>query len=134
MTGITLCDHTAFLSLPINLTLGPIHQPLLLAPSMAMMATQTGTTLALAWAQVRLTFSERHLAITGDNTCLDQTQTTSVLISSAATMGVAVLTEARCVVDTVHWRYLEALAERTYAPTTQESRETGAGAGEIDND
>ena len=131
ITGIILCDHATFLSPPISL--GPTHQPLLLAPSIAAMATQTGTTLALAWAQVTLTFSGKHLAITGDHACLAQTETTSVLISSGTTTGVAVPTQTRCTVDPVHWRYLETLAKRTYAPATKESRETGAGAGQIDN-
>lgn len=109
--------------------LGRIRQPLLLAP---FIAACTPSGMQMAWKGVRLTLSEAGLVTDAGREAL--------LIAEAdctAERGVARVAETTTRVPETEADAIAALsgfAARTYAPATDASRMSGAGAGTSDND
>jgi len=109
--------------------LGRIRQPLLLAP---FIAACTPSGMQMAWKGVRLTLSEAGLVTDAEREAL--------LIAEAdctAERGVARVAETTTRVPETEADAIAALgdfAARTYAPATEASRMSGAGAGTSDND
>ena len=109
--------------------LGRVRQPLLLAP---FLAGSTGSGLALRWDTTEMIVSRAGLATTASRDALVtseancETSPTSAQIGGTATRVADTEAEAM--------ELLDQFAHRTYAPATEASRLSGAGAGTTDND
>ena len=109
--------------------------PLLLVPYAAAAAKLTGGAVELDWPGVVLVVTSDGITIGGDREALMAPRAEHVrcrrsdrtdVPSSGSVVG--------CDVDDEAWRHLSALAHRTFAPATDESRLAGAGAGLTDTD
>lgn len=135
ITGAVLCDHANRIAGGVQIKLGPVAQPLLLAPYAAAVAKMTNTAVELAWGDTVLIFTADGYAIEGDGKTLTARKADGVLCRRVcdARVGLADYVPGRSV-DAETWGRLAAFAQRTFAPATEASRLTGAGARLIDND
>lgn len=120
--------------LPVG-KLGVVQQPLLLAPFLA--TCSDATLYRLSFAEVRLCLNRHALHITGPRNgllieqalCQVQRQSGAQSIPASGTVHSRVpATEEQAI------KVLHEFAARTYAPATEQSRLSGAGAGLGDND
>jgi hypothetical protein len=137
ISGAVLCDNAQRLGTG-GLTLGRIAAPMLLLPYLDAAARQCGTPLTVRWNGTAITLGDAPRA-TGEG--LEVAMTDHVTISPMAASPMAAGPEAtpfdhvtRGDMPAEVARRLTAFAERTYAPETEESRLSGAGAGLTDND
>lgn len=132
ISGAVLCDNAQRLTTG-DLTLGRTAAPMLLLPYLDAAARQCRTVLTVRWNGTAVTLGQ---AAGATGTGLDAPMTDEVTISSAKTGATAPpLTQAtRGDIPTEVAQRLTTFAERTYAPETEESRLSGAGAGLTDND
>ena len=112
--------------------LGPVRQPLLLAPFIAA-ATPAGTT-CLTWAEVELRVSQQGLATAADRDGLLVEQAACRLAESGDGLSTSRTCQRVPESEGAAMTLLKAFAARTYAPSTEQSRLAGAGAGVTDND
>lgn len=133
--GAALSDRAQSIADGRVIDLGPIGQPLLLLPFAASAARQTNTAIELSWQDVSVVVMPNGVVLAGSQRVLAVEVARSVrcrvtpplmVAPSASTCGRAV--------DAKSWRRLDALARRTFAPASEASRVSGAGAGLEDND
>ena len=135
IAGPMLSDRAADIAAGNELVLGPIADPVFLAPYAAAVAKQTGTAISLRWNEVSLTVTADGLAVDGPRDQVEVTVTDRVSCAAAPTTPAASSrTLRRREADADAWRQLNTFAQRTFAPATEESRMAGAGAGLEDND
>jgi len=132
ISGAALCDNAPTLGSG-DLTLGRTAAPMLLLPYLDAAARQCGTDLTVCWNGTAITLGDVP-QITGQG--LDAAMTEQITISPAIPRAKATpLTPAtRGDMPAEVAKRLTTFAERTYAPDTEESRLSGAGAGLTDND
>jgi len=132
--GTALADHaTHLLDNPISL--GPVRNPILLAPFAAMASAQIQRPVLLEWPGVRILISGNasHVSAQQNALLIDITDTVTC---ATATSQDNLTSPPSSRADLPHDIYqgLDTLARRTYAPATEASRAAGAGAGLTDND
>ncbi len=136
IAGAALCDRAADWAGDATATLGPTAQPLLLVPYLAWAADLSGARLAISWDGVRVTRG-------GGDTHVETAGPARLAAAHADTVTIKAVNDAPGQPLRRVWRgdiaqntaaTLTALAHRTYAPDTPESRLSGAGAGLSDND
>lgn len=122
--GLALADGAVRLS-PV---LHNVAAPLMLLPFAAMAARQVGTPVTLSW--------DGGQAVTdGDRLSLNGTpEGARMSVRPDGTLGTVCAPRTRTAPDPAAWSALLALAQRTYAPATEESRRRGAGSDLSDND
>ena len=112
----------------------PMHAPALLIPFAALSLADTDIWLHIAWDGVSLYLSKSDLIYTK----IDQIHAAGPIEvkieTGEAGLGKALQKSSRAQISKECYRALERLAEKTYAPATEASRLTGAGAGLNDND
>ncbi len=113
--------------IPSNL--GLVRQPLLLAPYLA---SRAPSGLALRWDDTELIISEAGLVTTASRDALLTVQAHCEAAPAAGEDGETVVRVPETEVGAV--ALLDKYAQRTYAPATDASRLSGAGAGTTDND
>ncbi|MEM7122456.1 MAG: DUF3726 domain-containing protein [Pseudomonadota bacterium] len=135
IAGPMLSDQAAAITAGDELVLGAIADPVFLAPYAAAIAKQTGKAIVLRWEGAVLTVTADGLAFEGRRDQRDVAVAETVTCALAATTP---MVSPACIqrqpVDAEAWRRLDAFAQRTFAPATEESRLAGAGAGLDDND
>ena len=134
ISGAALCDRAAAIADGRAIELGETAQPLLLLPSIAGAAKLTGSAIAIAWKDVVVTLSPGCESIEGNRDALTTRSTERVRCRRADDIvepGVPAAPVAT--IDAATWSRLAAFAQRTYAPATEASRLSGAGAGLSDN-
>ncbi|MEQ9261028.1 MAG: DUF3726 domain-containing protein [Roseovarius sp.] len=141
-TGTALCDAAG--SIGPALALGPVAQPLLLAPFAAWAAEARATPSALSWPGARLRFGPGGALIEAEGGAAlrarhaakaalgDDPEAASGAASGPGSPALAGATRAE--IGPAAARILQAFAARTYAPETAERRLAGAGAGLADQD
>jgi hypothetical protein len=135
VTGATLCDLAADWAAGRTVTTGPVAWPLLLVPYMVWAADRTGAPLSLHWQGCTITRAERKTLLDDPGAALDCAQTDTVHLCATDARHGTVLTRLYRAAPMPHAvTILDAFAQRTYAPETEASRLTGAGAGLSDND
>ncbi|QFT92196.1 hypothetical protein FIU86_05040 [Roseovarius sp. THAF9] len=135
VTGATLCDLAADWAAGRTVTTGPVAWPLLLVPYMVWAADRTGAPLTLHWQGCSITRAEGKTRLDDPGAALDCARTKTVQLSATAARHGTVLTRLyRAAPMPQAVAILDAFAQRTYAPETEASRLTGAGAGLSDND
>ncbi|MEM7509112.1 MAG: DUF3726 domain-containing protein [Pseudomonadota bacterium] len=117
-----------------SLRLGPVSQPMLLAPFAAAAARYLGQGVALRWAGTTLLGDGTVLEISGDQAGATAELVEHVECALADPPAKALTSVERAEVDGQTWARLGVFAARTYAPATEASRLLGAGAGVSDND
>jgi len=137
IAGTALCDIAADIADSRTIKLGETREPLWLAPYVAGAAKLTGAVISIAWDDVIVTLSDKGEGIEGNESALTASRTSGVRCQHASQLNApTALTQESAripAVPTTAWSRLEALAQRTYAPSTEASRLSGAGAGLTDN-
>lgn len=132
ISGAALCD----LADPtLDVALARVSCPLLLVPYLVMAADMSGAGLQIAWQGVKITRGAHatHMQATPEALCAAEAQMVRVC-PAAESAGTRLRRCYRAEIDPKSAEVLAALAHRTYAPDTNESRRSGAGAGLSDND
>ena len=110
-----------------------VTAPLLIVPFLSWTSRRVKTPLSVAWPDAQFGVSPKgKLRWSGAHLCPKQADIT--LSKLAITDVDAVALRHRAEVDCETFMSLSAFAARTYAPSTEESRASGAGAGLTDND
>ncbi len=130
-TGCALSDDAERLD-GGGLRLETVARPILLAPFAGSCARHLETGIALNWGNVCVSTDGDALFVEGDPETECATVTVSVGVQLGSGKPQAVCSRARPNSDAQ--ATLERFAHRTYAPATEASRLTGAGAGVSDND
>lgn len=135
VSGAALNDSADKLASGESVEMANLSAPLLIVPFAAWAAIHLRTQVAVSWADVWIETDGFALSVDGPE---GQTRMTA----NVALARIQVTTAQRALtnpglrgdVSAPVWERLSALAHRTYAPATPESRELGAGAGVTDND
>ena len=130
MAGAALSDF-AYLLVRGEISMENVACPSLLLPFVATTARQQKTTLALDMDDVLIVSDGRDVCI--GKVAVPQ-QATRVSVRRGGALGQAVRPHSRATPDPAIWDQLNSFAGRIYAPSTEESRLLGAGAGLSDND
>jgi len=137
ITGSALCDRAAEIARGRLFELGETARPLLLAPYVAGAAGMAGVAIDLVWDDVALTLTAGGVRVGGHRETLLARKTVAVRCRLAdhthdlETRAASPIAPAP--IDAAAWSRLSAFAQRTYAPATEASRRSGAGAGLTDN-
>ncbi|MEM8776802.1 MAG: DUF3726 domain-containing protein [Pseudomonadota bacterium] len=135
ITGATICDRADVVSEDEGFALLGTACPLLLVPFIGSAAKLSGKTMRVSWQHVVVYVSAIGVTVEGDMDLLLCSHTPNVAISHATSLqGDEQKQTFRAEPSEGALRGLERLAQRTYAPETEKSRLSGAGAGLTDND
>lgn len=135
IAGATICDHAAHLTDEEGFALGPTSYPMMLLPFAAGLAQLSGTSVAVSWpGSAAVLTQEGNMSLTEDITLMADHATIVQIAATASPIVPASPCVWRADIPADVAETLGALAHRTYAPDTPESRLAGAGAGLTDND
>lgn len=133
--GACLCDYVDAIKSNGPVVLEQTAYPIFLVPFALGAAKTANCTLKLSWDDVEVFASGDGISTVGDLPSLLTQTTARVECSAVETVGGGVLGHtSRAEVSPEIAARLNALAHRTYAPSTEASRISGAGAGLSDND
>jgi len=139
ISGCALSDWYQSLNVQEPLMVQRIRYPFLFVPFVAQLAKRSGKALVVE-------FGAQTIATDGDNVlCPDEkllrAEFADLLICRVAKANELDFTNPELVncanrvsVEKRHWQTLDEYAKKTYAPATESSRLSGAGAGVTDND
>ena len=132
--GAALADRSAQMLEGEKYELSNVAFPLLLAATVGQAARCHQTTFTTNWAGVSVSCYENGLSIDGnrDDLLLEKVDSVSCYQNEGSSPQQLPSTMAYSI-DTDSWNQIDAMAFKTYAPATDESR-AGAGAGLTDND
>lgn len=111
-----------------------LSYPLLSVPFLAGASLRLQVPLSAEWQGVTLSTDGRSLSIQGEDAAINVPHVREITFRAPATMPSRKAPVSRAQVDAETWARLGKFAHRTYAPSTEESRLRGAGAGVNDND
>ncbi|WP_293575171.1 DUF3726 domain-containing protein [Phaeobacter sp.] len=134
IAGAALSDCAVRLMDRGSIEMASVTLPLLAVPFMAGAALRLGQPVSATWHGAQLTTDGRCLCVSGDPETLRLEQADHVSFCAPAQMTGPKEPMMRAEVCATSWAQLEAFAQRTFAPATEESRRLGAGAGLTDND
>jgi len=132
ISGAVLCDNAQRLGTG-DLTLGRTAAPMLLLPYLDAAARQCGSSLTVRWNGTTVTLGNNAQAM-GDSLDTPMADQITIASSTAEKAANPLPQHNRGDMPANVAQCLKAFAERTYAPETEESRLSGAGAGLTDND
>jgi len=134
IAGAALADRSAQMLTGKEFELSNVAYPLLLAATVGQAARCHQTTFTTSWAGVSVSCYENGLSIDGNRSDLLLQKVDSVsCYQNEGTSPQQLPSTLSYSIDEDIWQLIDALAFRTYAPATDESR-AGAGAGLTDND
>jgi len=114
------------------LRLESVARPILLAPFAALSARGIGSSLHLEWDDARVATDGETLTVEGSVGAMSADVT--VRVGAGSQKGEAQAARSRAAPEADVLAALNRLAHRTYAPATEASRLSGAGAGLSDTD
>ncbi|WP_306152934.1 DUF3726 domain-containing protein [Roseovarius sp. MMSF_3281] len=132
ISGAVLCDNAQRLQQG-KVSLGRTAAPMLLLPYLDAAARQCGTALTVQWNGTTITLGNA-AQTTGNGLDAPMAEKITISPTPVACPAPPVARRNRGDMPADVARRLTAFAERTYAPETEESRLSGAGAGLTDND
>ena len=134
IAGAALADRSAQMLERKVFELSGVAFPLLLAATVGQAARCHQTVFTTSWAGVSVSCYEHGLSIDGnrDDLLLEKVDSVSCYQNEGSSPQQLPLTMAYSIEVDI-WQQIDALAFKTYAPATEESR-AGAGAGLTDND
>jgi len=133
IAGTILSDRGHHLAAGQSFTFRSMLQPIALLPQLGRLAETDNLSLNLSWG-------DEQIFINADGIKWDQRQSNSSLAEEVVCEPTGEFIAQQHpepvsrAVDATQWKTLNAFAHRTYAPATQASRLSGAGAGLQDND
>ena len=134
-TGASLSDHAALLSDNGQVNLGRTAYPAFLIPFAQAIARHLDQVICLSWDNVLVYAAKTGVSVEGNLAALSLPETASVECRIAERSDGQLLgTSARAEISHDVAARLNSFAHRTYAPATDASRQSGAGAGLFDND
>lgn len=110
-------------------SLSAVAQPLLLMPFLANSAQQTGGCLSAVWQDLAFTTDGKTSCLSGSPAIAHDGSSTDVRVSLGGSIQRPLPQLPRASPDPADWRVLSEFAGRTYAPETEQSRNSGAGPG-----
>ena len=128
VTGAALADRATVLPAG-GLTLEGVVAPLVLLPFAAGVARMRVQTVRVSWAGSEFATDGTQKSASGG---MEAAADVRVRFESRHANWLPITSRASP--DPRDWETLEVFAARTYAPATEASRQSGAGAGETDND
>lgn len=133
ISGASLCDLAGSRA---DTAMARVSFPLLLLPYVIMMAERAGAPMRLAWqgAQFSINGESTFMEATPEARLLPEAQMLRVHDMADPPSGTPLVRGYRATIDPPSAEVLEGFARRTYAPETEASRLSGAGAGLTDND
>lgn len=134
IAGAALADRSVQMLGGKVFELNNVVYPLLLAATVGQAARCHQTVFTTSWANVSVSCFENGISIEGnrDDLLLSEVDSVTCRKGEGSTPQQLPSTMAYSV-DSEIWKQIDALAFKTYAPATEESR-AGAGAGLVDND
>lgn len=134
IAGAALSDSATRLHSGESITMYNVTQPLLVVPFAGTAAFSLNMTIQVEWDDVRLTTDGHTLSLQGnpDTVTVDHTKMLTSTLGRDITDPISSVYRGEINHDS--WTCLSQFAGRTYAPATDESRATGAGAGLDEND
>ena len=130
IAGAALSDLAAEIAGGRRIETRPIGYPILLAPYAAAVARSANRQVTLSWGGIVFNFTAKGHAFEGNHTLLSGISASQVFCRLSEDNGEMVPTEETArAIDQGAWTILGEFARRTYAPATEASRLTGAGAG-----
>ena len=133
VTGAALSDHASKIKRGAK-GMSKIRFPLLLVPYAAAAAERIHQPITLLWKGARITVDGKKVAVNGDATNVRTDKAIALRCQITAEDWDGYSAKLRGDVDPIAWDKLGEFAHKTYAPATEESRLSGAGAGTTDND
>lgn len=135
MAGTILCDRREMVLEGRDIVFGSVLHPLFVTPFAAMAAKASDAKFEMRWNGFVIVIAAQDVSVNrGDvrraNSC---TETMSVRCVDTDIVH-PMERQTHCSVDETTWTRLNEYAQRTFAPATQASRLSGAGAGLSDND
>jgi hypothetical protein len=138
ITGPILCDYAEEFKAHSIVDFKSVSHPLLLTPYMAIVAKTTEQTLKLSWSGVKITLSDTQCHIDGLPVYLFTQRADLVTCQQGSvqknTPNSLNHSQTGRSFPPETWTQLTTFSYRTYAPATEASRLSGAGAGVRDND
>jgi len=135
VAGTILCDRTEKITVKQDVIFGSVLQPLALAPFVATAAGISGGVFELNWDDVTMVIGARDVSMTSADINLTNRSAENVRcrrVRQAICDPIKCVTS--CSADAQAWAGLSDFAHRTFAPASEASRLSGAGAGLTDND
>lgn len=127
-TGAALADRAS--GLRHGISAGKTIRPLLLLPFAGLIASDLQCVIVVDWVQGQAATNGTLLSLTEPPPKIAQ----SVRVGPGGMTGQVTARTTRASPSNEAWACLESFAHRTYAPATEASRLSGAGAGLTDND
>ncbi|WP_350333567.1 DUF3726 domain-containing protein [Coralliovum pocilloporae] len=128
--GIALSDRENLIRAGLNLSLDNVVSPVFLLPFLAGLSGRTGLVVQACWYDLSVSLNGKEALIDGDSQHLMASAAPvrlQFLGEGTTTGGVPMKPHGRAELSREELAALQALAHRTYAPATEESRLKGAG-------
>ncbi len=133
LAGAAISDF-AYASDEVGWVLESVANPMLLLPFASRIAQQMRSVVSVSWCGTETSASAEQFGVKVGHERLDAAHAQYVNVSIGGTLCGLLPKVHRVWPAADHWDALVALAGRTYAPATEESRSLGAGGGLDDND
>jgi len=133
MAGTTLADYASRIG-PREIAIDQVLYPALIIPFAVNAARQIKATLALTWTDIRVVCSGSAFSVQGPDKALNVATCDRLTLRQGGDVGTPLTRQSRATPAPADWATLGSFAHRTYAPATDASRLSGAGAGLSDND
>ncbi|WP_068311173.1 DUF3726 domain-containing protein [Polycladidibacter hongkongensis] len=134
IAGASMSDCAVKMELGNIITMLEVDFPLLVVPFASGAALRLGQPVAVEWQGARLVTNGKELCVQGEASALLAARAKRVECSAPAQMLSQTRPLHRAIVSDACWTRLAAFSQRTFAPATEASRLSGAGAGLTDND
>jgi len=142
--GSALCDRATLLTGLFHIVIKNLISPILLLPFVSQLSVQSGLPVQIAWNELVLMVDAERMYANRDVKEFDQSCSLNVvpttvelsvhIAPSASLVEWSMNIDSRQTLSPACLQELQKLAQRTYAPNTEQSRLQGAGAGNSDNE
>lgn len=141
LSGITISDYATQIIANEKIELATVSFPIILTPFVSLATTATMQPLKLNWPDVEIICTSHGIYTTATNQQLATNITPSVQLSKAGAsqqrsdLPFYTVKQHNATINASIWKRFNQLAQRTYVPASEDSRQRGAGSGhETDND
>lgn len=134
IAGAALSDSAAHISTGEPIIMQNLTQPLLLVPFAGTVARHLGTCVVIEWDDIKMSTDGYSLSMQGNSLTATAQHTQTLTCAAGVDLGNKLPAAYRGNMDADSWACLSRFADRTYAPATEQSRASGAGAGLDGND
>ena len=114
--------------------LAKVTHPALILPFAAAVARQIKSPVSVTWDGVALATDGVGLSVTADPSALDTLDQVNIICTATTHLPDAAAPKSRGQMSDAAMLALSSLAEKSFAPATEASRQLGAGADQNDND